>query len=713
MATLQKIRSKGPLLLIVIGLALLAFILGDAWKIMRPNQGVQTIGEISGKAVSALDYQDEVEKYAEVTRFASNVSNLSDEQYASVKDEVWYTMIRKSILENAAEGIGLQVTDAEIQDIIAQGNNSLLRNTPFQNQQTGEFDVDYLMSFLASYAEIDRDSYPAEYLAQFDNMYNFWLYIERELKLNRLYSKYQSLVNNSIITNPVSRKNSYENRMRRSDVLMASVPYSAVSDSLVKITSADVKAVYNEKKELFLQYSDSRDIQYIDVEITPSEADREALLAEVTEYANQLAETTEDYAAFIRLTASDKAFSEVASSAAGLPQDVAARLDSAKVGEVYGPYYYAQDDSYNAFKILSTTMAPDSIQFSIMQVTAADADATAKLADSICSAVKAGGNFEEIAANYGQDGAAQWIASANYESASITGDNAIYLNKLNTMKKGQTEVLKLESATLVISVVDSKNPVKKYNMAIVKRINEFSDETSDDAYNKLSQFVSANNSVDALEASAEENGFRLLSYPNFQSSAYNVAGVAKSHDALRWLFDAKEGEVSKIYEVGDNNDHLLVVALEKIHDKGYRPVEDVATTLQQEAVTNKKAEVLMAKFADVKSIEDAKQLEGVKLDTVKYVNFTTPAYISSTFSSEPAIGAAVYNLDREVLSAPIKGEGGVYVVEKISPDNYSSELDEKAEAERMRSMQASYLANGVLQELYVKANVEDTRYKVF
>ena len=137
MATLQKIRSKGALLLAVIGLALLAFILGDAWKIMRPNQGVVTVGEINGKSINAQDFQNEVEKYSDVVKLSMNTSSLTDEQYASVKDEVWSSILRKTMLGNEASAIGLKVTDAEIQGIIEDGTNSILRQTPFQNDQTG------------------------------------------------------------------------------------------------------------------------------------------------------------------------------------------------------------------------------------------------------------------------------------------------------------------------------------------------------------------------------------------------------------------------------------------------------------------------------------------------------------------------------------------------------------------------------------------------
>ncbi|MCQ2109916.1 MAG: SurA N-terminal domain-containing protein [Bacteroidaceae bacterium] len=712
MATLQKIRNRGPLLIIVIGLALLAFIAGDAWKILRPNQGMVMVGEINGKSVSAMDFQDEVEKYAEVVKFSMGVNNLSDEQYTAVKDEVWNTMVRKSLFEKECSAIGLRVTDAEVQAVIESGQSAVLSQTPFTNAN-GEFDVDYLTSFLVSYNSMERDAMPAEYMEYYDNMYNFWLYIEDNIKTSLLYSKYLSLVQGSVVTNPVSLKNSYENRIRRSDILLAAIPYTALADTLVSVSSADVKKMYNEKKELFNQLAESRDINYIDVEILPSQADRDEVLSEVSASAEQLAETTEDLAAFIRLAESSVLFSEVPTTREALPLDVAVRLDSVAVGEVFGPYYNASDDSYNAFKILSTVSAYDSICFHRMQVVAEDEAATAQLADSIFKAIKAGADFEEIAQKYSQSGAEEWISSVMYEGGAYSGNDALYLNTLMGMKKGDVVNLALDGATLIMKVTDVKKPVTKYNTAIIKREVLFSNETSNVAYDKLSQFVAGNTTIQDLKNNAEENGYRVYTINDFQSNSYNVADVAKSHEALRWLFEAKEGEVSRIYEVGENNDHLLVVALNKIHKKGYRPVEDMQAQLMPQLINDKKAEILTKRMASASSIQELRSVEGVQVDTVKFVNFTTPAFVSMTYSNEPLIGAAVYHLDREHLSAPIKGSGGVFVAEKISPDNHSTEFEASAEAERVKAIESRNISNTLIQELFYKASVVDNRYKTF
>ena len=711
MATLQKIRSRGPLLLIVIGLAMLAFILGDAWKIIRPNQGIQYVGTIDGTKITAMEYQAELEKYTDVMKFANNVQDFTEEQNNAIKEEVWAVMVRNHLLNKEAQAIGLTVTDTEVRELIERGTDPILANTPFADE-TGKFDADNLKTFLATYTTLDPNSVSYEEYSYYQTLYNYWLFIESNIKSSLLYSKYQALVNASIVSNPIAAKDSYENRIKRADVLLASLPYSTLADADVEITSADVKKAYDEKKAMLYTYSENRDIYYIDYEILPSQADREAQMAETNEIVNQLEEADEDYAAILRRAGSVMSFSEVARSANNLPDDVVERLDSVKVGGTFGPYYSFYDDTYNAFKLLSIENGYDSIQFSLMQIIADDEAMIASRADSIANALKKGADFEEIASKYNQSAPIQWIAADSYEPATTTGDNALYINKLNSMKKNEVAVLNLSSATLVIKVYDVKTPLKKYNLAIVKRPAEFSEETSNKAYNDLSLFVAQNQTLDELKKNAEDSNYHLLYYPGFENYSQNISGVAKSHEALRWAFSAQEGEVSRIYEVGNANDRLLVVAVEKIHPRGYRSIEDAAASLKPSALAQKKYDTLKDKLAN-KSFDELKGVEGVQVDTIQFVNFTNAAYVASASSNEPTIGPSVMNLATNQATLPMKGEGCVFVAKKITPDSYATEFDENTEKLRLRTIASRDIANSMLEELYFQAKIVDERYKIF
>lgn len=384
MATLQKIRSKGPLLLIVIGIAMLAFILGDAWKIIRPNQGVQYVGTIDGKKVSAMDFQNELENYSEVVRFSTGLQDLTEDQNNQIKDEVWSVMVRRAILDKEAQAIGLKVTDAEVRDVIEKGTDPVLQNTPF-NGSDGKFDVDYLKSFLAIYKEMDPSTMSAQDKRQYDAVYKYWLYIEDNIKSNLLYSKYVSLVTAGLVSNPVAAKDSYETRVMRSDVVLASIPYSRIADSTVTVSSSDLKKVYADNKERLFNYSENRDIYYIDAVILPSDADRQALLAEVNELTTQLteADAESDFGAMLRRAGSELTYSEVPRSESVLPYDVVARLDSVGTDGVFGPYYNPDDDTYNSFRLLSKEAGYDSIQFSVIQIASGKEEEDIRISDII------------------------------------------------------------------------------------------------------------------------------------------------------------------------------------------------------------------------------------------------------------------------------------------------------------------------------------------
>jgi peptidyl-prolyl cis-trans isomerase D len=223
MATLQNIRSKGPLLVIVVGLALFAFIAGDVFKAIQPHQ-TQDVGEINGEAVSAQEYQDLVEEYTEVIKLTQGDNVISDEVSNQIKDVVWRNYVNNKLIEAEAEKIGLTVSDAEIQAIINAGVHPLLSQTPFINQQTGAFDQDMLKKFLVDYAQMQAGQYPAEYMESYSRLYTLWSFIEKTLKESRLQDKYMALVSNAIISNPVETQAAFDARTNQTNMLMAAIP---------------------------------------------------------------------------------------------------------------------------------------------------------------------------------------------------------------------------------------------------------------------------------------------------------------------------------------------------------------------------------------------------------------------------------------------------------------------------------------------------------
>lgn len=713
MATLQKIRSKGPLLVIVIGLALFAFIAGDAWKIFQPHQGKQDVGEVNGDPISAQDYQKLVDEYSEILKFTGGMSALSDEQLTQVKDEVWRAYVNNKLIANEADKLGLTVTKAEVQNIINEGRDPILLQTPFRNQQTGAFDKDVLKKFLAEYSKMDKNM-PAQYQEYYQSLYKFWTFIEKTLIQNRLAEKYQNLITLSMLSNPVEAQAVFDERVNQNDLLLAVLPYNSIVDSTVSVSEAELKDLYNKKKEQFKQYVETRDIKYIDVQIAPSTEDRETVHNEVIEYSTQLAAVPSDYSSFIRSTSSTVPFSDVFISKTAYPSDVRSRLDSAAVGKVYGPYYNQAEDSYNAFKVIATQTLPDSVQYRQIQVAAQTEEGTRTLADSIFNALKGGADFAVLAKKYNNgDGEAVWLTAASYEKANLDAMNAKYINAITTASINELNNVNLGQVNVIFQVLDKKAVKDKYKVAVIKRPVDFSKETYNKAYNDFSQFIASNGSLDQLEKNAEENGYRILEKKDFRSSDHMVGGIKGTRDALKWIFEAKPGEVSQLYECGES-DHMMVVAVTGVNKEGYRSLDAVKDMLKSEIIKDKKADKIMAdlKAKDITRFDQVRNIPNMLSDTVKHVTFAAPTYVAMTRTNEPVLGAYASVTDINKIAGPIKGNSGVYILQVYDKEKLNDKFDVKTEEINIRNMN-SRIVGRFMNDLYKNGNVKDERYLFF
>ena len=697
--------------MIIIGLGLFAFIAEEAFRscAATKNQQRQQVGEVLGNKINVQEFQALVDDYQEVLKMTQGVENFTEEQLNSIKDEVWNEYVNEQIIAHETELLGLTVTDEELQNIMKEGTNPMLLRSPFVNQETGRFDATMLTKFLADYKRSLKNSQLAE---SYEKVYKYWQFIEKQLRQQTLAQKYQALLANCLISNPISAKMAFEGQNQESDIQLASMPYSSINDNDVKVDDADLKSKYEAEKEMFKQTVETRDIKYVSFQVVASAADRKALMTTMVD-ASQKLQSGANPAEVVRKAQSQFPYTGLAATKRAYPFDIAAKLDSMAVGQTTAPFETKGDNTLNVVKLISKTQMPDSIEYRQIQIGGATAEAAHKTADSVYTALKAGADFAELAKKYGQTGDSQWLTSAMYENSNTMDEESKnYLNAINNLAVNDVKNLEFTQGNIVIQVLNRKAMVDKYDVAVIKHTIDFSKSTYSDAYNKFSQYVSENKTLADLEKNAAKFGFNVQERKDLFNSEHNVAGLRATREAMKWIFDAKEGEVSPLYECG-NNDNLLVVAMTKIHPVGYRSLDAVKDILRQEVIRDKKFELLKAKLAGVADIAAA-EAKGARIDSVNQITFSAPVFVQATGASEPALaGAVAASKQGDFSKAVVKGNGGAYLFKVLKKsERPGAKFDEKV-AEQQLQQQAMQAAGRFLQELYQKADVVDNRYLFF
>ncbi len=713
MAALGKIRSRGVTLIVIIGFGLFAFIAEEAFRSCESsrNNARQQVGEILGEKISYEEFAKLVDE-AQGAMKVMGQENLTDEQLNQLRDQVWQSFVQYKLIENECDKLGLIVTDGEMQNVLNEGTNQMLLSTPFVNRQTGRFDANQLKQFLAQYNQLKASNPQAA--DQYEAVYKYWNYLEKSLRQQLLIQKYNGLLSHCFLSNPVEAKMAFKESSEESNIQLASYPYSSVQDAKVKISDSDLKAKYDEMKPRFQQYIESRDIKYVDVQITPSAADRAALLKEFNGYAKNLAAAA-DPTEIVRKSTSSVAYLGIPVGKEAFPSDIAAKLDSMSVGQTLGPVETKSDNTLNVIKLVAKQQLPDSVQFRAIQIGGTTPDEAHTRADSVYKALAAGADFATIAKKYGQEGSEQWLTSRQYEyTNTMDNDTKNYLLSLLTMAPKEMKNISTSQGNLIVEVLNRKNMVDKFTAAVIKKTIDYSKDTRSAIYNKFSAFVSANQSLDAIQKSAAKSGYNVQELRDVTTAQHYLAGIRSTRDAMKWLFDAKQGDVSPMYECGNNGDNLLVVVCTGIHTIGYRSLEDpqVKEMVKAQVLRDKKAEQLIAKAKGVTSIAAAKA-KGAVITPVNQVTFSAPVFVSATGASEAALSGAVYSAKAgSFFSRPVKGQGGVYQFQVVSRAKNATKFNEQQQETSLRQKAMQYAGN-FMNELYIKAKVVDNRYLFF
>ena len=715
MAAIGKIRSWGPGLVVILGLGLVGFIAQDGFSTCKGQAQVDssTAGVIDGEKIEIQEFQSLVGEYQEFAKLQGQ-DNLNEDQLNSLRDYVWNECVNNKLVEEQAAKLGLTVTDEEVVNVLKEGTHPAISETPllsqFVNPQTRAFDANQVAAYREYLKQQSQsNAQAAEQAVLFERC---WPVAERILAQKILEMKYQTLLAGCVMSNPVSAKAAFDNQNIESEVIMASMPYASINDNEIEVTDADLKAKYDEMKEQFKTRADLAEIKYVVCQVTASKKDRDALMEVMQKASKALKSDSASVSDVVREAQSQVAYLGLPLSKNALPSDLADSISKMGAGQVTAPFE-SRDNTFNVVKLFSKENVADSIEFrmiSLMGMQSAKATA-----DSIMKSISAGVAFDSIAKKYNQRGEKTWMTSNEYESApTLTADNKAIYTALLKAPVNEVKDLELSQGHIILQITQRKGNVEKFNVAIVKRAIDFSNETYNETYNKFSQFVSESQDIEGLQAKCADYGYVVMD-GQVTNADHTIANIRSSHDAIKWLFtEAEEGHISKVFDRCGDNDRLMVVGLSKLTPKGYAAQSTVEATLKQEVLRDKKFAKLSEKLAGVKSVAEA-QAKGARLDSISHITFRAPVYVPSIVMPEPALSGAVAGTEKGAFSKHVvKGQAGAYVFQVINRTQREGvTFNEKVSEAALRQSALQQTVGMAMQELRDKVEIKDNRYIFF
>ena len=705
MAVLQKIRNKGVLLVSIIALALFLFVIGDFLRggEVLFTQSRQKAGEIAGKNVSIQDYQ----KFLTQIQFFYEESGQGNQARAEqINDMAWNTFVQQQIIGNECRELGLAVSDEEVAEFLRSGQHQFLQIRDFINPQTGTYDYAYVQQAINASQQL-RD---------------YYIFAQEQIRNELLAYKYQSLLQQSFLANPVEAQQAFNDRVNESDIVLVSIPFTTVDDKDVKVEDSDLKAKYEELKPRMLQPVETRELKYIDVAIVASDEDREAAQKDMDENQQKLAAAADSkaIATLVHNASSLLSYSDVLKKKDAFPAFIQARLEgdstALQVGQTTPVVFDAANNLYYTLRLLEKTTQADSVLFRGITITGKDDKDVAQKADSVVNALKAGTAFAEMAKKYNQPSDSVWISTSQFQQGQLSADDTKLINTLYAMSKGEVKKMKFSTgATVVYELMDKRSDVTKYKLAAIVKDLKYSTETSTKEFNKLNTFLAANNTLAKIEANAAQNGY-VVQTAEIYSGNRSINNLEKTNEIVRWLFDdAKKGEVAQqVFRCGSSDQgHLMVVALSDITEPGYIPFDKVKEQLTTMVTNDKKGEKILSDVKGITTLAAAKAVKGAQVDSISHVSFANAAYIPSAPMGEPMVSALAAKTAKGAFGKAVKGNNAVYMLQVTDKRTTAEQFDAAAAATQVARQNTGMALNSAFGDLSRKANVKDLRYKFF
>jgi peptidyl-prolyl cis-trans isomerase D len=640
--------------------------------------------------MATLERITRVSEMEEYTRLNSGESSLDAEMVNRLRDQAWNQLINEVIMGEKYQELGIEVTSAELLEMVTGTNVHPTIRQLFSNPQTGAFDKEQVINFLRS--------------KQYDPTANFyWTFVEQQIINERLFSKYSSLLENGMMVTNQWVESEANARNTKVDFNFVVARMTSIADDEVSVTDGEIETYYNNNEEEFKQDA-SRDIEYLTFDVEPTEEDREQTRQRLLEMREDFSNPEIDAAQFVRIN-SDIPFNGRYLKAEALDEEIRGFVTSASENEVYGPYF--EDDTYKLTRLTDVAQLPDSVRARhiLLRQNPQNPNEANEIADSLINLLNNGANFAELARQYSEDqgsavngGDLGWFRQGMmvkpFDDASFFGN------------KGDIVKVETQFGTHIIHIQDKGVPTTKYQLATLGREVTYSSQTYQNVYSEATKFAALNNTAEKFNTAIEEQNLTKRYGRNLNKNDRQVGALESPRQLVKWAFEAEPGDLSPIYEFGDQ---FVIAVLTDITEEGTMPLADVRSRIERQLLNDKKKEVLTERLQQEK--ESGKSLQEIAESMEEEVQSATgidfSAFQVAGAGVEPALVAlAVFSPENE-LSDAVAGNNGVYLVEVTNKEK--AEVDTEQVKQQLARTLESKVSYQLLQTIREDAEIVDNR----
>ena len=685
MVSLENIRNRSGLLLVVIGFAMLAFILTDLMS--SSNGAVSTdlvLGEVGDDEIDYQAFEQRVQQTVESQRASNPNVNV-----AQIRNSVWNQVVRETIMSNQFADLGLEVSSTELFDMVQGDNPYPTVKQSFTDPETGQFDRARLLQFLKE--DINNDE-TGQAMQQ-------WLNFEEAIRKERQNNKYNALVAKgfSVSDWEAQLTKMYQGEIR--NVSYVQIPFQSIPDSIISITDSDLKSYIKDNSEIY-QQTTTRAIEYVVFNVSPSDDDRQEAQDWIQDVKADFSKA-EDDELFVRKN-SDVFNRIMFVSENDLSANVKS-LTSSQSGTIVGPFNQ-NPNTLRLAKLVDKASRSDSVEARHILISTPDAEAKI---DSLKNLISKGQSFATLAQTFSEDqGSAVNGGDLGWFTEGLMVDE--FNNACFSAKKGELIVVNTQFGTHLIEVVGKSKSTEKYKVAYLDRQVTYSNATYQQVFAKAGKFASENTTYEEFDASAVAENLSKRVADELEENTISIPGLENPRELVRWTYESQIGNVSDVFEFGNK---IVVASLTSIKNEGLKDLEDVRAEVETLVRDNKKSEKLMEELASYSTLDEISSAFGSTINTAEGLNFSSSQV--PTLGDQAAFVGAAFAVEEGQTSRVFASKKAVFVlkVDKViaAPENTDYSSAKNSIVNNLQS-RASFQAYQSLVELF---DVKDNRAKFY